>query len=112
MEWIQVPFESRLVVDLVLGAVLLEAIALVAILKWSGTRTHAAEFLIPLASGAVLLLALRSAIGGASAAWLALLLAMAGAIHYFDLRARWRTREPRIKQPTEQSIKQRTSIGH
>ncbi len=93
MEWIQVPIESRFVVDLVIALVFCEALLLIALLKSSGQRSRVPEFLIPLASGAVLLLALRSSVGEETSVWLNLLLAVAGMFHLWDLKTRWPGRQ-------------------
>ena len=83
-------FSSGHAVDLVLALMAVEA----ALLAWhrrrSGRGVPVAELLAFLLAGACLLLALRTALVGASWEWIAAALAGAGAAHLADLRLRWR----------------------
>lgn len=87
-------FESGRIVDLILGLMLLEALALVAWRRATGGGLPITGVLTNLAAGACLLLALRAALGGHGwelvGAWLG---AGLGA-HVADLRGRWRRARP------------------
>ena len=83
-------FASGLIADLILGLVALEAVGLSVYWWRSGRGVPPVDLVINLASGACLLLALRSVLmhqsWQATAAWLAAALAA----HIADLARRWR----------------------
>jgi hypothetical protein len=76
-------------IDIVIALTAIEAVALVAYHHATGRGVAPADFLLTLASGVALLLALRSAVadgfGPLAAAWLL----AGGAAHVADLRRRW-----------------------
>ncbi|HEU4457692.1 MAG TPA: hypothetical protein VFR90_01045 [Methylibium sp.] len=75
-------------VDAVIAITLLECVALA---LWSRRRggVDLAALAPSLVSGLLLMLALRAAVAGAAAAWIALPVALAGLAHLWDLRRRW-----------------------
>ncbi len=75
-------------IDLILAIVAAEAAGL----WWWRRRTgHGPRTILAnLAAGAMLLLAMRLALGDGSPVWVGLCLAAGGAAHLLDLRARWR----------------------
>lgn len=83
-------FGSGRIVDLILALIVVEAALLTLLHRRRGAGVPPAELLGQLASGAALLLALRSALVGASwtstAAWLAVALVA----HLVELARRWR----------------------
>lgn len=75
-------------IDLVLAIVAAEAIGL---WLWRRHTSHGPRTILSnLLAGAMLLLAMRLALGEASPVWIVMCLAAAGAAHLLDLRARWR----------------------
>jgi hypothetical protein len=76
-------------VDVILGLVVLEAMALLVYRRLTGRGIAPADLLPNLAAGASLLVALRAGLAGAGAGWIALWLAVALAAHLADLRRRW-----------------------
>lgn len=75
-------------VDLVIAITLAEALGLWAWSRWRGGIDF--DALAPsLASGLMLMVALRGAVGGAAWPWVVLPVALAGAAHLWDLRRRW-----------------------
>ncbi|NOG71957.1 hypothetical protein HJG45_16460 [Roseicella sp. DB1501] len=91
----QALFSSGRVVDLALGLMLLEALALLALRRSRGGGLAPAELLAFLLAGAGLLLALRAALVGAAWQWIALPLILALLAHLADLGLRWRRAAPR-----------------
>ncbi len=77
-------------IDALLALVVVEAVVLVAIRARTGRGIPAASLVATLAAGAFLLVALRGALTGAGAAWVAGSLLMAGMAHFVDLALRWR----------------------
>ena len=84
--------DSGRIVDLILLLIVIEVVVLGVIRdrRQSGPRWR--ELLPNLLAGAALLLALRSAITGATWPWIATWLAAAGMAHIADLRVRWQCR--------------------
>jgi hypothetical protein len=78
------------VVDLILGFVVIEAMALLVYAHRTGRGVAPADLLINLAAGACLLLALRGALAGSPRGWIASWLAVALFAHLMDLARRWR----------------------
>ena len=78
-------------IDLVIAMTLLEGVLLAAYHRLTGRGVAPRDLLPALASGLVLMLALRAAMGGAAGgAWLAAALLASGLAHALDLRRRWR----------------------
>ena len=89
--WLQAVCRGRLL-DVVISVLLLEIVLLLAWHRRTGGGVAPRALLPNLLAGLCLMLALRAALTGAHAAWLALALAAAGAAHLFDLRQRWERR--------------------
>lgn len=86
-------FASGRAIDLILAGIALEALALYALERSRRARgLQTADWLPSLASGALLMLALRFAIAGAPWPLLSLLLLCSGGMHAADLWFRHRTR--------------------
>lgn len=86
-------FASGCAIDLILAGLALEALALFALgRRRRAGGLHVGDWLPSLASGALLLLALRFAIAGAPWPLLSLLLLSSGAVHAADLWVRRSTR--------------------
>lgn len=83
-------FTSGQVVDLILGLMLLEGMALAVYHVKTGRGLTPGDLLGNLLAGAFLLLALRTALVQAWWGWMALSLAAALLAHLADLRRRWR----------------------
>jgi hypothetical protein len=79
-------------IDLVIVITLLEGVALALHHRMTGRGLAPADFMPSLASGLALMIALRAALDGAPAAWVAAALMLAGLAHAADLRRRWRRR--------------------
>ncbi len=77
-------------VDLILGLLLVEVLALIAYRRVTGRGVPLADVATTALSGACLLLALRAALVGWSPAWIVLCLAGALVAHLADLRRRLR----------------------
>jgi hypothetical protein len=85
--------ESSIVVplvDLVIAFTLVECIALVLYHRASGKGVAPRDFLANMVSGVCLMLALRSLVHDAGAAWIVLSLLAAGIAQGSDLWMRWR----------------------
>jgi hypothetical protein len=81
-------FSATGFVDLVIVITLVEAVALWVWSRWRGAIDF--DALLPsLASGLMLMAALRTAVGGAAWQWVVLPVALAGACHLWDLQRRW-----------------------
>ncbi len=76
-------------IDLVLGAVVAEALALLAYHRLTGRGLGMAALLPNLAAGGFLLVAMRTALGGAAWPWVSACLLAGLAAHVADLRHRW-----------------------
>lgn len=76
-------------VDLILGIVAVELIAITFYWRTTGRGIAPARLLPNLAAGALLLLALRLCLSGYSWPWTAACLALAGIANVADLRQRW-----------------------
>lgn len=85
-------FASGRIVDLIIGLIVLEALALPLLHRRTGSGLPFAELAGLLVPGLCLLFALRGALTGAHWAWLALWLLAAFVAHLADLRRRWRRR--------------------
>jgi hypothetical protein len=83
-------FASGSVVDLILAALVLEALVLTLYRSKTGRGIPAVALLTNLLAGACLLLALRSALVGREWYWTAIWLGFALAAHIADLAQRWR----------------------
>lgn len=81
---------SGRVVDLALLLMAIEVCALLAYRQRSGRGVAALDLIPGVAAGACLLLALRAALTGASAVWIALALSAALPAHLYDLYRRGR----------------------
>jgi hypothetical protein len=80
----------RTLVDIVIALTVLEAIVLALWHGRTGGGLAAGDYALNLASGLWLMLALRSALVGAGAIWIALCLTAAGIAHSADIWRRWR----------------------
>jgi hypothetical protein len=83
-------FASGRVIDVVLAAVVIQAVVLVAFARRTGRGVPPASLLATLAAGGFLLVALRFALAGAWWGWIGLALLASLAAHVVDLRLRWR----------------------
>jgi len=83
-------FASGHIVDLILAAMLLEALAAGAYRRATGKGIAAVELCATLIPGLCLLLALRAALVGEPWGVIAFCLALALAAHLLDLGRRWR----------------------
>ena len=84
-------FTNGRVVDLILGLVALEAVLIVLYRRRTGRGVAPADLLWNLLAGCGLLLALRSALIGATWPWIALPLSVAFVAHLADLQRRSRS---------------------
>ena len=88
--WFGQLFVSGRIIDVILLMVAAEA----ALLAWLGRRSGRASLFADVAptlvSGALLLLTVRAALGGAWWGWIALILTLALLSHSVDLLLRWR----------------------
>ncbi len=82
-------------IDVVLALTALEAVALALYHRLTGRGIAPADFALTLASGAALLLALRSTLAGGFGAAAAAWLLAGGVAHAADLRRRWEARRAR-----------------
>lgn len=86
-------FASGRAIDLILAGIVLEALLLFAARQAGWLRSlHTVDWLPGLASGALIMLALRAAIAGAPWPLLSLLLLSSGGVHLLDLALRRRLR--------------------
>ncbi len=81
---------SGRIVDVALAVTALEAGLVVAWHRRTGRGIAPWDFFVNLASGVCLMLALRTAMVGGRAGWIALWLAAALVAHLIDLHRRWR----------------------
>jgi hypothetical protein len=77
-------------VDLIVVAIALECVGLAAWLVHAGATRLVTPLLLHLASGALLLLALRASLAGAASAWIAAALLGSLATHLLSLRRSYR----------------------
>lgn len=82
-------FDSGRIVELILGLMLLEAVALVVWQRRTGRGIAPLDLCVNLAAGALLLLALRAALPAAASLDPAPFLAAALVAHIADLARRW-----------------------
>ncbi len=82
-------FATGRIVDLILALMILETIVLAGYHHHTGRGVRVATLLTNMAAGACLLVALRAALAGAPWGAVAAALAVAFAMHAFDLRTRW-----------------------
>ena len=78
-----------LLIDLVIAFTLVEAVVLVLYHRATGKGVAPRDFLVNMASGLCLMLALRCLVRDAGTAWVALCLLTAGMFHGTDLWLRW-----------------------
>lgn len=83
-------FSSGLAFDVVLGFMVVEALALAAWRYKTGRGLAAGEIAGVLLPGLFLLLALRSVVAGSQWMWISAFLLAALVAHMVDLRRRWR----------------------
>jgi len=83
-------FHSGVIVDVILMAIIAEAIVLIAYRSRTGRGILPLDLLVNLLAGAFLLMALRSALIGLPWKWAAAWLTGALVAHVVDLRQRWR----------------------
>lgn len=86
----QALFDSGLAADLVLAALVVEALGLWALARFAGRGPGLLALLPFLLAGAAFALALRAALTGAGWALVALPLLAAFAAHVWDIARRWR----------------------
>lgn len=84
-------FADGWIVDLVIAFVLAEAVALTVYWLWKKRGVAPADFLPGMASGALMLLALRVVLAGSGWIMPTLCLTAAGAAHLIDISRRWRS---------------------
>ena len=85
-------FVGGRIVDLILGLMVVEALALIVHHRWTGRGIAPLDLLGNLLAGLCLLLALRAALVGATWGWIATWLSVALVAHLIDLQRRWKTR--------------------
>lgn len=85
-------FASGRIVDIIIGLMAFEAIALIAYHKSTGQGIKVPQVLSNLLAGICLFLALRLAITDAHWTWIGVALGAALAAHIIDLTSRWRGR--------------------
>ena len=96
-------FSIAQIVDLVIAFTLVECAALVLYHRSTGKGVAPRDFLMNMASGLCLMLALRCLVRDAGAFWAALCLLAAGLAHAADLWMRWR-RDARAASATRRVI--------
>lgn len=84
-------FASGRLIDLILGLVVVEAIALTVFHRLTGKGVAPRDLVGLLLAGAFLLVAVRFALTGAEWVWIGLWLGLALIAHLADLALRWRT---------------------
>ncbi|RKT43408.1 hypothetical protein [Thiocapsa rosea] len=84
-------FESGRLIDLILGLVVVEAIALTLFNRLTGKGVAPRDLVGLLLAGAFLLVAVRFALTGAEWIWIGLWLGLALIAHLADLALRWRS---------------------
>jgi hypothetical protein len=83
-------FSSGHIVDFILGVIVLEAVLLIGRYRATGLGLAPGEIIAGLIPGALLLLAVRTAITGTWWGWTAAVLAAAGVAHAADIALRLR----------------------
>ena len=83
-------FTGTALIDLVIALTAVEALALAAYHRRTGRGVPVGDFAANLVAGLCLMFALRSALGGAGGAAIAVFLLGAGVAHGTDLWRRWR----------------------
>ena len=83
-------FSSGRIADILLAIIVIEAVAISAYWRVTERGIAPSDLLPNLVAGAMLVLALRFALGGAEGTWIAGALAAAGAASVVDLQRRWR----------------------
>jgi hypothetical protein len=78
-------------VDIILGLMVVEGLALIAFAYWTGRGVAPAAVVANLTSGAALLLALRGTLSGWGSGAIAACLMLSFAAHVADLSRRWRS---------------------
>lgn len=81
---------SGRIVDIVIAFMALEAVGLWFYHRRTGRGIALADLWTTIASGLCLLLALRAALSGGWAGWIAIWLTASLIVHIIDLRSRWR----------------------
>jgi len=89
-DWLEPLFASGRIIDLILLMVAAEAALLAWLDRRNGRASLFADVAPTLVSGALLLLTVRAALGGAWWGWIALILTLALLSHSVDLVLRWR----------------------
>jgi hypothetical protein len=84
-------FANGHVVDLIVGLMVAEALALTIYQRRTGRGIAPLDLLGNLLAGLCLLLALRAALAGAAWGWIAAWLSVALIAHLLDLQRRWKT---------------------
>jgi hypothetical protein len=92
-------FKSGRVVDLILGVMVVETIALLLFRRVTGSGASPLDLLGQLLAGALLLVALRCALTGQDYRWTALFLAASLPAHLFDLARRGKSPSSRLRSP-------------
>ncbi len=82
-------FADGWIVDIILGLMALEAVALIALRRMLGHGPSPLEIIVSLAAGLCLLIALRAALTGGPWPIIAAALAASLVAHLTDLRLRW-----------------------
>ena len=90
MHWLDDVLGSGLIFDCIAALMIIEAAALLAYCRRSGRGPGARALLASIGAGFFLILAFKSFIGGASAAWTGFFLSGALAAHVMDLEVRMR----------------------
>ena len=93
----QALWESGLWLDIAIAITALELVVLGALHLFSRRGLHPNVWALNLCSGLLLMLALRSTLGGAAWHWPVMCLAASGLIHSADLWRRWRLQQTAIK---------------
>ncbi|MES2974254.1 MAG: hypothetical protein V4757_11645 [Pseudomonadota bacterium] len=79
-----------MLVDAVIAVTVLEALALALYHRMTGHGVAVHDYALNIASGLCLMLALRSALAGSGALWVAACLLAAGLAHGADIWRRWK----------------------
>lgn len=82
-------FSSGRIVDLILGVVVIEGLALLLYNRCTGRGIRNLDLLAMLVPGVCLMLAVRAALTGLSWPWVGSALAVSLLAHLFDLTRRW-----------------------
>jgi len=93
----QALWESGLWLDIAIAITVLELVVLGALHVFTRRGLHPHAWALNLFSGLLLMLALRSTLGGAAWHWPVMCLAASGMLHSADLWRRWRLQKPAIK---------------